>query len=178
MKAFAVLLIVAVVLGGVFGVMYVSISNSEIRLRNEIKAQQKTNETVFDTTWKIIQQQAQVADQYKDGFKQVYGEIMDKRYSPAQGGTLLRFITESNPNFDSSLYAKVANSIEGQRLTFQRAQAQLLDLKREHDNVRLTFPGSLVCGGRPEIEVQIVTSGKTAESFQTGREDNVDLFTK
>ena len=176
MKGLLVFLIVVVVLAAVVGLVGVSLSNQEVRLRNQIAAQQKTNETVFDATWKIIAQQAQVTDQYKEGFRQVYGEIMDKRYDPRQGGTLLRFIQESNPNFDSSLYAKLASSIEGQRLNFQRAQQQLLDLKRSHDDVRLTFPGSLVCGDRAEILVQIVTSSTTTDSFLTGQENDVQLF--
>ena len=72
-------------IGGLLGivvmvfVMYMSYSNSEVRLRNAVKAQQEANTTSFDTCWKIIQGQAQVADKYKDSFKEIYGSLMQGR---------------------------------------------------------------------------------------------------
>lgn len=154
--------------------MYASFSNTEVRLRNALTAQQKSNETSFDTCWKIIQQQAQVADKYKDGFKEIYTGLMDGRHYE-KGGSLMKFITEANPNFDVRLYEKVSNSIEGQRTVFKRDQQKLLDLKREHDNVLTTIPSSWFVGSRPHIDVKIVTSTKTTEAFGTGKEDDIDI---
>ncbi len=57
-------------------VMWMSYSNNEIRLRNAIAAQQKSNESSFDKTWKVIQQQAGVATTERESFRQVYTEIM------------------------------------------------------------------------------------------------------
>lgn len=157
----------------VFG-MYASYSNAEIGLRSQIKAVQKSNEAVFDSTWKIIKQQCQVADKYKDAFKDIYKGIMAERYSKGDG-SLMKWITEANPNFDVRLYEKVSNSIEAQRLSFLREQQKLLDLKREHDNIRLRIPSGWFVGSRPEIEVVIVTSSKSEEAFKAGKEDDTDL---
>lgn len=172
-------LLVVGLVGGLFvftvGLMYASYSNGEVRLRNQIAAQQKKNEAVFDNTWKIIQQQAGVAEQHKDAFRQIYGEIMNARYEKSDG-EMMRWIQEKNPEFDSSLYSKVMSSIEAQRTIFTREQTKLLDLKREHDNVLQTLPGSLFVGGRSPIEVIVVTSGKTQQTFATGEENDVDLF--
>lgn len=168
-------------IGAVLGVavmvflMYMSYSNSEVRLRNAVKAQQEANTTSFDTCWKIIQGQAQVADKYKDSFKEIYIGLMEGRHYE-KGGELMKFITESNPNFDIRLFEKVSNSIEGQRTSFMRDQQKLIDLKREHDNVLTTMPGSFFVGSRPQVEIKIVTSTKTEKTFQTGKEDEIDVF--
>ena len=157
----------------VFG-MYARYNNAEIGLRSQIKAVQKSNEAVFDSVWKIIKQQAQIADKYKDAFKGIYKGIMSERYSKGDG-SLMKWITESNPNFDTKLYEKVSNSIEAQRLSFLREQQKLLDLKREHDNLLKQIPSSWFVGSRPEIEVQIVTSSKSEEAFKTGKEDDTGI---
>lgn len=151
--------------------MYFGYSNAEVRLRNAITAQQKTNNAVFDNTWKILSQKCQIADKYKSAFMEIYPELMKGRYE--KGGGLMKFVTEANPNFDVSLYKDLVVTIEAQRNIFTREQNKLIDLKREHDNIRLTFPSSIVCGGKPEIEIQVVTSAKTKEVFSTGEENDV-----
>ena len=95
-----------------------------------------------------------------------------------KGGQLMKFITEANPNFDIRLFEKVANSIEGQRTGFMRDQQKLIDMKREHDNVLTTMPGSLFVGSRPPIEIKVVTSTKTEKTFETRKDDDVDVFKK
>lgn len=160
---------------GVAGfMMYAHYNNTEVRLRNEAKAQQKSNETSFDTCWKIISQQAQVAESHKDAFRQIYVDVMEKRYSGKD--PLLSFITETNPGFDMKLYEKVSNSIEGQRTIFKRDQQRLIDIKRQHDDIRMTVPGSFFVGGRPEIEIKIVTSSKADAAFESGKDDDTNVF--
>jgi hypothetical protein len=181
MKTGIVLGILAVIFGFILtmgAMFYFGVSNSEITLRNEIKAQQTNVKVVFDTTWKIIQQQAEVADQYKEGFAKIYSDLMTGRYGDPkkERKVLLSFITESNPNFDVKLYEKVSVSIEAQRINFANEQKKLIDLKREHDTLRQVFPSSLVVGSRPEIQLEIVTSTKTDNAFKTGKEDNTKLF--
>lgn len=157
--------------------MYMSYSNSEVRLRNAVKAQQEANTTSFDTCWKIIQGQAQVADKYKDSFKEIYVGLMEGRHYE-KGGNLMKFITEANPTFDTKLFEKVSNSIEGQRTAFMRDQQKLIDMKREHDNILMTMPGSFFVGGRPPVEIRVVTSSKTEKTFESRKEDEIDVFKK
>jgi len=170
-----VISVVAIALVGFL--MYASYSNAEVRLRNQVLAAQKNNEAVFDNTWKIIQQQAGVTSEHKEAFRSIYKDIMDARYSK-DGNTLTKFVMESNPNFDQSLFAKLMTSIEAQRTIFTREQTKLIDLKREHDNLLQTIPSSFFVGGRPAIDIKIVTSGKTNQSFATGEDNDVDLFKK
>lgn len=158
--------------------MYMGYSNQEVALRQQTKAQQKNLEVVFDNTWKIIQQVAQVSDQYRDAFMKIYPKLMEGRYGARGKGTLLSFITESNPNFDTSLYQKVANAIEGQRNNFTNEQSRLIDLKREHDTLRQTQPASWFIGNRPEILIVVVTSEKTDTAFKSGKDNDIEVFKK
>jgi hypothetical protein len=155
--------------------MYTSYNNSEVRLRNQVVAQQKVNETVFDNTWKILQQQAGVANEHKNAFKDIYGDLMHGRYDNG-GGEMMKWVQEHNPQFDGRLYQQLMTSIEAQRTIFTREQAKLIDLKREHDNLRQTIPSNLFVGSRAAVEIKVVTSDKTDQTFQTGQENNVDLF--
>jgi hypothetical protein len=155
----------------------ISWSNNEIALRQQVLAQQKVNTTVFDKTWKVIAQQAQVTDKYKDSFKEVYQTIMNERYENSKN-VMWQWIQEQNPQFESRLFEKLMVSIESLRNEFQLEQKKLIDLGRQHTVMVSQFPGSLWASllGRNVIELQIVTSAKTEESFKTGQENDVKVF--
>lgn len=167
-------LVIALTMGG----MGVSYHNQEVALRNQIMAQQRNTEQIFDKTWKVLQQTAGVADEYRDAFQKVYPDLMEGRYGNARGGALLSFVRESNPTFSTALYEKLASQIEAMRSEFAREQTQLLDMQREHRNLIQQLPGAIFLVGRQPIEVKLVTSGRTERAFETGREDDVDLFKK
>lgn len=152
----------------------ISYQNDEVRLRNQITAQINVNRAVYDETWKVISQQAQISDKYRDGFKEIYVGIMEARYSKGDG-TLMKWIKEANPDFSPLLYGKLMLSIESLRAKFTNNQKTLADLKLQHDNLLDVFPGSLFLNGRQKIEIPIVTSSRTEDSFKTGKDDNVKL---
>lgn len=158
--------------------VYFSYSNSEIKLRNAANAQQQANEAIFDNVWKTIQQQAEVSSEYKNAFAEIWKDIISSRYQNARGGALMSFIKEHNPDFSPDLYKKLMNTIESERKEFLNNQKKLIDLKREHDNMRTTFPGSLICGNRSELEITIVTSSKTQDVFENKKEENIEIFPK
>jgi hypothetical protein len=170
--------ILAILIPGIIAAtMYVSASNSEIMLREGIIGQQQKCETYFDKMWKILQDQAGVSREYKNAFKEIYPALMEGRYGNENGGTLMKWIQESNPNFDISLYANLQRSIEAQRTGFQAEQEKLIDMHREHQTMRKVFPSSIFIGGRPEVEITLITSGKTKDVYLTG-EENETLFNK
>lgn len=157
---------------------YVSSSNQEIRLRNSVAAQQDVCRAYFDTMWKVISQQAEVSDKYRETFKEIYPAIMEGRYGNARGGALMSWIHEANPDFSTALYSKLMTSIEGLRISFFREQEKLRDIKREHDNVLTIAPTSWFVGNRPKIDIILVTSAKTKEIYKSGQEDDTKLFPK
>ena len=116
MKKIIILVAVAIICFVGIGLLITDIiyENKEISLREQAEAQRGKIESVYDQMWKIISQQAQVTESYKDSFKEIFIGIMDGRYSKGDG-TLMKWIKEANPNFDSRLYEKLMNTIEIQR---------------------------------------------------------------
>ena len=171
---YAGLALVLVVLVGGYFIMSISYSNTEIRLRNQIAAQQDANAVIYDKVWKVIAQKAQVTEKAKDSFKEMYVPLMEGRY--ARGGSFMKWIKEHNPQFDFSLFKDLMNSIEALRAEFANVQIRLRDLKREHDNLIGTFPGSWFLSDRKPIKVQLVTSGQTQKTFETGEENEINVF--
>jgi hypothetical protein len=166
-------LVLAVI--GIWLLIGMSYQNQEVSLRVQAQAQQKVNETMFDTAWKTISQQAQIADKYQDQFKSVYGQIMAARYN-GQDHLLAKFITEHNPQFDSSLLGKMMNTVEEQRAAFQESQQQLIDIKQEHDKLLVKMPSKWFLGGIQPLDITVVTSTRTDNTFVTGKDDDVSVF--
>lgn len=158
--------------------VWISANNQEVSLRNQITAQQKVCEAFYDKLWKVIAQKAQVAEQYKDAFKEIYPDLIAGRYGNEKGGTLMKWITESNPTFDVSLYKDLSASIEGERAGFFMEQQMLIDLDREHKTIRQTFPKNIFIGGRTDVPITIITSDQTEKIYKTGKENDVDIFKK
>lgn len=149
-------------------------TNTDSKLRNLITAKQKDLVNNFDAMWKIISQQAQVKDEYKKDFHEVYKDIISGRYS-GEKGSLMMWIHEHNPEFDSKIYMKLMTSIEANRKEFMHNQTEILDMKREHDNLRTVVPSKWFVANN-EVQVQIVTSSKAEEVFKVGKDDDVILF--
>ena len=84
--------------------MSVSATNGEIELKTQVEAQQKKCETYFDKMWKILKEKAGVTDQYKKAFEDIYPALIAGRYSGQSDGSLMKWVTESNPTFDASMY--------------------------------------------------------------------------
>jgi len=155
----------------------INYKNTEIDLRNQAIAQQESNKVTFDKVWKVIKQKASIADKYANDFKNIFGGLMASRYEgDTKGAPMFKWIQERNPDFSIELYKELSIAIESNRSEFLRVQNRLIDIKREHDNIRLKFPGSIFVGSKPELDIQLVTSGKTENTFKTGKEDNADLF--
>lgn len=177
-KALAALAIVLFGFGIVLFSTTISFHNQETGLRTQYEAKIDANHADYDALWKIISQTAQVPAQYKADFAEVYGKIMEARYPEEAGGTLMRWIQEQNPQFDSSLYAKVQTVVESQRTSFANRQKELRDVKREHDKLVRQFPGAIFASflGREELEAVVVTSDRTEEAFTTGTDNDTALF--
>ncbi|HYE67705.1 MAG TPA: hypothetical protein VEA58_03785 [Anaerovoracaceae bacterium] len=168
--------VVAAISIGVIGTWIYS-GNEEVKKRTMIAGQQKNCMVIFDRMWKIIRDKAGVSDQYKESFKDIYTQIMSERYGENKDGTLMKWITESNPNFDVSLYKDLSASIESERTSYSVEQKKLVDMQTEHTRFKQTFPYSIFIGSRPDVDIKLVTSAKTEKAYETGQ-DNEELFKK
>ena len=160
--------------GGIFAYLYISAKNTEQRQRNAVAAQEDKCRVKFDAVWKILQDQAGVADEYKDAFKEVFIEQANARYG-RDSNVIFKMITESNPNFTPELYSKLMTSIEAQRTAFEFEQTKLVSVNQVHTDYVTTFPGSLL--GKDVIEIKLVTSKRTKKAYETG-EDDETLYEK
>lgn len=166
---------IVVLIGGWFALTYINTSNTEITLRKNVEAQNEVCMSYYDKVWKIIKQKAQVADKYKSSFREVYTDIMSERYSDG-GGQLMKWIQESNPEFDASIFKDLQRSIEVERNGYLLEEKKLIDLDREHDTYIAVFPNSMFVGSRGETEVKTVRSSRTNDVFESGEDNDVDVF--
>ena len=173
MKTYILLFGSILALALVVGLMYLSASNGEIRLRNQVVAQQQACEAYYDKLWKVLQQKAGVTDQYKGAFKDIYTDLISGRYQDQN--LLFKFITESNPTFDTALYKDLMASIEAERNGFFMEQRRLIDLDREHKTMRQVFPGSLFIGDRADVGITVITSKRTETVYSGGQENDIEL---
>lgn len=168
---------VVALFGLIIAMWGVGVSNTEIELREQAVAQQENNKNIYQKVWTVIKQKAQVTDKYAEDFKGIYAGLMDSRYKGDVGDNpSFKWIHEQNPQLSVEMYKELGDSIGGLRAEFAMVQARLIDIKREHDVLRKRFPSSLIVGSRAELDVVIVTSQKTKETFALGEENDVDLF--
>ena len=157
---------------------WISSTNKEVSLRSEFTTQSQVCEANHDKMWKTISGIAQVSDRYRETFEKVYPDIIAGRYGDEKGGTLMKWITESNPVFDISLFSKLTNVIESQREGFYNEQKKLADIANQHRILLHSFPSNIFVGGREELKVTIVSSTKTKKAMETGIDDDADVFQK
>lgn len=156
-------------------VMYFHYNNREVALRKEAEAQQGKIESVYDTMWKTLKQQAGVTDQYRKTFEEIYPKLIAGRYSQ-EGGELMKFIQESNPNFDTRLYDKLMQAIEAQRAYFSSAQQRMLDIIRERETLIEQMPSGWFITNKSRIEYEVISSTDSKNTMISRREDDIELF--
>jgi hypothetical protein len=156
-------------------VMYFHYNNREIALRKEAEAQQGKIESVYDTMWKTLKQEAGVTDQYRKTFEEIYPKLIAGRYSQ-DGGELMKFIQESNPEFDTRLYDKLMQSIEAQRAYFASSQQRMLDIIRERETLLEQMPSCWFISNKSKIEYEVISSTASKDTMVSRREDDVELF--
>lgn len=171
---FAAIAAVAI-LGIVCVAMFFSYNNKEVSLRKEAEAQEKKIEAVYDKMWKVVSQKAQVSSEYKDSFHEVYRDIIGGRYDNEEG-SLMKWITESNPQFDAGIYKDLMNSIDVLRSEFTTNQARMLDIIREHETLLNTYPSKWFVSDKSKIEYEVISSVISKEVMQTRSDDDITVF--
>lgn len=163
----------------VFGVvtlsMHFSYNNTDAKLRAQAEAQRGKIEGVHDKMWKVLQQKAQVSNEYKNAFSEIYPALIEGRYSQGDG-SLMKWIQEANPNFDTSLYKDLMQSIEIQRTEFAKTQERMLDIIREHEVLQTTVPSKWFLKNTEPIEYVVISSTRSKIVMETGLDDDVSLF--
>lgn len=162
-----VMTLVLVVAGLVVLGYFISVSNTEIRLRNLVKAQQEVCEANFDKMWKVIKQITHVSDTYLDAFKEIYPKLISGRYQ----GKDIAFIVEQNPPIDTSVLRQLATAIEINREQFFSHQRLLVARHNEHKTFIQSFPACILLPNAQEIKITVIKSDHTASVYATGKEN-------
>ena len=155
---------------GIIG-YYISTRNQAINYEQQFEACKSECKTSLDNAWKTIQGKYQLKNDYATEMK----SMIDAAVVGRSGGSLFKMVTETMPGLDASIYKDVMATIEGKRDQFKRSLDTQIAIKKEHQMLRLSFPSSLVAGGRPELVLMLVTSDKTEEAFKTGVENDIEL---
>lgn len=161
-------------------VYVVGVRNEATELETQFSAQVDANKSTYDKMWKIISQNAGIASEYSSSFKENFSAIMEGRYGnpDKRSNSLMLWIQEKNPEFSTKLYENLSRSVEALRIEFDQSQKKMIDIKRVHQNLLLKFPSSLAMFGKKELELKMVTSDKTEKAFETGKDNDVELFKK
>ena len=158
---------ILVVAGFVVLGYFISVSNTEIRLRNLVKAQQEICEANFDKMWKVIKQITHVSDTYLETFKEIYPKLISGRYQ----GKDIAFISEHNPPLSTSVLEQLANAIEINREQFFSHQRLLVARHNEHKTFIQSFPACVLLPNAQEIKITVIKSDHTADVYATGKEN-------
>ena len=175
MKGLIIGILALIVVCGGIGIWYVSLSNSEIQLRNTYKAQDQVIGEFYGKMFAILKQKAGVVDKYKESFGEIYEGLIAGRYSGDGEGLMMKWIQESNPQFDPGLFKDVMTSIEGQREGFFIEQKKMTDIVLQHDNLRMMFPSSIVVGNRDPLVYEPILPVDAKKVLETREETAEDL---
>jgi hypothetical protein len=170
-------MLVFVLLGILYFSAKVSITNDEAKLRINAKKQTQVCAIVFDDMWKIIKKKAQIPEHYKNDFKEII--LADNQAYGKDGihvGGMLNTIQKVNPDFDSHMYDDLMQTIESEMKRFEREQKTLVAISEQHEILISTFPGTLFLSDAQPIEIKLITSGKTKNVYETGEDNDTDIF--
>jgi hypothetical protein len=172
--------IIAVVLGITYVSGAFSYRQECVALEARLQAQEESNKSSLATHINVVRELAQVPEMYRDDLVKVTEASMKGRYGADGSEAVFQFIQEHNPNFDSSLYAKIETAIEAGRTRFDADQRQLMDIKREYE-VGLKGNDSVFYGmwfHYPTIDLsqfKVVTNAETDKAFASGQSEPLKL---
>lgn len=151
--------------------------NRAVELEEQINSQLVANKSEYDNMWKKFKELAQVTDQQAEHFKEVYTDMITGRYEGDENN-LMKMIKEDNPQLSSEVYTQLQREISAGRNTFNNNQKKISDLIREYNTyVRKHFIMAGITGREPMDANQfIVTSDRTDGAFNSGQDEQVNLF--
>lgn len=171
-----------------------------IKLENTTKAQWRSNQNTYDAFWKTVKEVAQVPDKYKEDFKGLLVAETTAKFGPEGSKATFQWFQDRQINFDATMYRKVQDVIESGHQDFKRSQDELLDKQRKVQDMTQSYFGSMLAshydfprsmtgelappkdldgdGKLTVLDYPIVTSVKTAAAFQSGKDDELNVFNK
>jgi len=160
----------------VFGFTILSWHNTAASLKNTYEMKIKANEGEFDGLWKKLKQSAQVPEQKKNAFKEIFNSYAGARSTGGDNQTMT-WIKESVPNVDLKVYDQLMNIITGSRDTWTMKQTELVSIAEQYNALLVSQPKGFFLNlfGHQKISPKVITSERTEQSFLTGKDDDISL---
>lgn len=164
----------------VFFGSFLSFFNQEAKLRNMFDQKINSRTAFYDKMWKTIEQKSEIAVKNDESFSRNVDAIMQGRKDA--GDLFMKWVQESNPNANyeavASLYGDLSRAVEGQRDGFFMEEKSIQSVALEHSNLLTTFPGTFwnLFLGRTTLEYSPITSDRTDEVMESGKDNDVKLF--
>lgn len=151
--------------------------NGAASLRNTYEMKVESNSAEFDNMWKKLKQAAEIPEQKKNAFKDIFEGYAGAR-STGGDNQMMTWIKEAIPNADISVYDNLMNIIVGSRDTWTMKQTELVSVAEQYNKKLVVFPGNIILPimGFELIKPKVITSTRTQQTFETGQDDDVALF--
>ena len=173
------LLLVLVVISIILFSIFWSQRGTLVSLENQVDAKYHANQSDYDKMWKTFVEMADVTELQAEQFKDVYTDLIAGRYEDTE--LLFKAVQESNPQLDSSVYTQLQRQIAADRATFSNNQTALIDIIREYNQgVEHSYVIVALLTGRKQYNIDdyIVTSEKTENAFESGKDESINLNKK
>lgn len=174
-----------VVLGGLVGAIilaavvaftsYVSANNYGASVEAQLRAARDDNKNILAQYQQKVLEAAQVPDMYKNDLKEVVSAAMQGRYGADGSKAVFQWIKENNLSFDSSVYTKITEIIQGGRKDFEIGQTRMIDIRRGYEAQQGYFWRGfwLRAAGFPKVNMddfKPITTDNVEGAFQAGKE--------
>ena len=158
------------------GMTTLSWHNQAAVLRNSYEMKVKANSGEFDNLWKKIKQSAQVPEQKKEAFKEIFNSYATARKTGGDN-QVMTWLQESVPNVDLQTYDQLMNIITGSRDTWTMKQTELVSIAEQHNAMLVSQPRGFILSifGHQKIDPKVITSERTEKTFESGKDDDISL---
>lgn len=170
-----VILFAILFIGGIIG-----FGNDTVDLQNRRKQKDDERTAFYDNMWKTFSQKTQIALRNDSSFARNVDAIMAGRKDA--GDLFMKWVQESNPNANyeqvAALYADLSRSVEAKRDQFFMQEKAIMGIVLEYNNRIQKFPGNLynIFYGRKKMDYKPITSSRTDQVIESGKDDDVNLF--
>jgi hypothetical protein len=169
------IVLIAVIIGSSF----VGVYNNAKTVTVAMTAKIEDNKNEFDNTKKKICQVAQVSTEQINSLARIFdGHAKARSGNGDDSKLIMKWISESVPNVDTSTFKNLQNIIVSSRDAWTMRQKELIDLQREYNLMLQRFPSNIMLGmmGFKEVKIPVIISTATEKSFETGKDDDTIVF--
>ncbi len=117
----------------VAGSSYISANNYGADVESQLVASRDQNKNVLAQYQQKILEAVQVPEMYKNDFKEVISADVQGRYGAGGSQATFQWLKEHEIKFDSSLYNKLTEIIQGGRKDFEISQERMIDIRRGYE---------------------------------------------